>query len=69
MLELDQSIRTRGHTMKLYCKHSNTRLQNNFFPNTVVGLGNSLSKGAVSIPSVEAFKGAVDNDWSSKPWL
>jgi hypothetical protein len=67
MLELDLSIRTRGHAMKLYCNQANTRLQNNFFPNRVVGLWNSLSKEAVSAPSVEAFKGAVDKVCLSHP--
>jgi hypothetical protein len=56
MLEFDQSTRTRGNTKKLYCKQANTRIWNNFFSNKVVGLWNSLSKGTVSAPSVEAFK-------------
>ena len=66
MLELDQSTKTRGHIMKLYCKQANTRPQTNFFPSWVVGLWNSLSEGTALAPSLEAFMGAADKDWSSK---
>ncbi|XP_065583581.1 uncharacterized protein LOC136042543 [Artemia franciscana] len=38
MLQLDQPTSIIGHTMKLYCKHVNTRLENSFFPNRVMGL-------------------------------
>ena len=64
MLGPVQPTRTSGHATKLYSKQAKTRLQNKFFPNTVVELWNE----AVLDPSV-SFKAAVDKDWPFKQWL
>ena len=64
--QLDQSARTRGHSLKLYQKRAATRLCNNFFTNRIVSLWNLLTKEAVTTPSTAAFKRAIDGEWSSK---
>ena len=66
--QLDWSARNRGHSWKIYQKRAATRLHNNFFTNRTISLWISLTKEAVTTPSIGAFKRAVDGEWSSKPW-
>ena len=57
---------TRGNSQKLLNVHVKYDLRKYCFSNRVIDLWNSLSENVVSAPSVNAFKGRLDNFWSSQ---
>jgi len=55
---------TRGHTMKLFKYHTNSRSRSNFYSNRVINDWNSLPQSTVDSPSVNVFKTLLDRHFS-----
>jgi hypothetical protein len=55
----DNYNKTRGHNLKLRVSTFKTTLRQNFFPNRIVPVWNSLSSSVVNCPTVKNFKNSL----------
>ena len=68
-LVMDEASSTRGHSMKLTKKRSNSELRKNCFSNRVVDNWNSLSEHVISAKSLNSFKARLDKLWSQRMYI
>jgi len=54
----------RGHDYKLLKRHCHSQLRLQFFSYRVVNLWNNLPVDVMSAPSLNSFKGRIDNYWN-----
>ena len=64
---LSENHRTRGHQKKLLKLRANTSLRLNSFSMRIVNDWNNLSEATIKSVSINAFKTALKNEWSSHP--
>lgn len=58
---------TRGHPFKLYKERSRLNIRMNCFSNRVINTWNELPNNVVMAPSVNAFKGRLNQHWRGHP--
>jgi hypothetical protein len=58
---LSRTSHLRGHSRKLFLERFSSRPRRNFFSSIVVSLWNKLPESAISAPSLQSFKRAIDN--------
>ena len=60
---------TRGHSLKIYKKRSNTTIRKNFFSQRVINQWNDLPASIVNLTSVPEFEKAYDRHMSDKKFI
>jgi hypothetical protein len=60
---------TRGHSKKIFKKHSSIRERSHFFIQCVTNLRNQLSENTGAADSMGAFKRTVDKQWLKQKFL
>ena len=66
-LTLSKYTRTRGNSLKLFKKSSNTALRKNAFSIRIVDHWNSLPDTVVLSPSINTFKNSLNKHWINHP--
>ena len=69
LFSLNDSNRTRGHSLKLHKQYARLDVRKHFFSCRVVDLWNSLPEHVISATSVNSFKNRLDKFWSDNPSL
>ena len=59
----DVTMKTRGHSKKLYLKSANTSIKKNFFTHRVISIWNSLPENVISARNVKIFESRLDKYW------
>ena len=59
----DVTMKTRGHSKKLYRKRANTSIRKNFFTHRVISIWNSLPENVVSARNVKIFESRLYKYW------
>ena len=65
VLYQNPGVETRGHSLKLQKDRCKTRIRSNFFAQRVINMWNNLPTAVVGAPSLNSFKGRLDNHWFS----
>ena len=69
LLAPPERLVTRGHSMKIFKKHSSIRERSHFFSQQITNLWNQLSEDTVSSDLTIAFKQRLDKDWQQQEFL
>lgn len=67
LFKLATYSQTRGHPFKLYKERSRLNIRMNSFSNRVINTWNELPNNVVMAPSVNAFKGRLNQHWRGHP--
>ena len=59
----DVTMKTRGHSKKLYMKRANTSIRKNFFTHRVISIWKSLPENVISARNVKIFESRLDKYW------
>ena len=59
----DVTMKTRGHSKKLYLRRANTNIRQNFFTYRVISIWNSLPENVISVRNVKIFESRLDKYW------
>ncbi|KAK7094204.1 hypothetical protein V1264_007857 [Littorina saxatilis] len=65
--QLAETKDTRGNSLKLYKPFCRLNVRSCFFAERVIPHWNSLPETVVTAPSVNSFKGRLDNFWADRP--
>ena len=60
---------TRGHSLKIYKKRSNTTIRKTFFSQRVINQWNDLPASIINLTSVPEFEKAYDRHMSDKKFI
>ena len=65
VFEINNSRRTRGHSLRIDKGHHRLKLRGNFFTVRAITIWNELPEEVVTAPSVNAFKSRLDKHWKN----